>query len=67
MSVVDMLERIGTAHGKTPGQVALNWLLRQDGVIVIPGAKNGRQALENAGASGWRMGDDEAAELGRVT
>ncbi len=65
--VVETLERIGREHGKTPGQGALNWLLRQEGVIPIPGAKNDRQARENAGAAGWRMSDDEAAELDRVS
>ncbi len=30
------LRRIGERHGKTAGQVALRWLVQQDGVIAIP-------------------------------
>lgn len=43
--------------------MALNWL---KGAIPIPGAKNARQAQENAGALGWRLTDKEAAELKRA-
>ena len=34
-----------TVFGVIP-QVALNWLIGQQAVLPIPGAKNGRQALE---------------------
>jgi 2,5-diketo-D-gluconate reductase B len=30
------LQRIGERYGKNPGQVALRWLLQQDGVMAIP-------------------------------
>jgi len=54
---------IGAQHGgKTPAQVALNWLIC-NGVVPIPGAKNQKQAADNAGALGWRMTDDEVQEL----
>ena len=58
------LEReIGQAHGgKTPAQVALNWLLCK-GAVPIPGAKNPRQLADNAGAMGWRMTEGEVAAL----
>ena len=39
-ALVGLLREIGQAHdGKTPAQVALNWLMCQ-GVVPIPGAKN---------------------------
>jgi aryl-alcohol dehydrogenase-like predicted oxidoreductase len=54
------MEEIAKAHGKTIGQVALNWLILKDELIIpIPGAKNVRQATENAGAIGWRLTRDE--------
>ncbi|TCJ19715.1 aldo/keto reductase [Rubrobacter taiwanensis] len=66
--VVDLLRRVGEAHGgRTPAQVALNWLAMRDGVLPIPGAKNERQARENAGALGWRMSEDEFHRLERAT
>jgi diketogulonate reductase-like aldo/keto reductase len=45
--------------------VALNWLMAK-GTIPIPGAKNRAQALENAGALGWRLTDDDLAALDEV-
>jgi diketogulonate reductase-like aldo/keto reductase len=35
-----VLEEIGGKYGATPYQVALNWVLRYEGVITIPKAKN---------------------------
>jgi aryl-alcohol dehydrogenase-like predicted oxidoreductase len=64
--VVDVLRRIGAAHGdRTPSQVALAWIIAK-GAVPIPGAKNRQQAEDNAGALGWRMDDAELAELDAV-
>jgi aryl-alcohol dehydrogenase-like predicted oxidoreductase len=55
-----VMETIAQVHQKTLGQVALNWLITQDPCIIpIPGAKNLRQAQENAGAIGWQMSAEE--------
>ena len=51
--------------GRTPGQVALNWIMAK-GAVPIPGAKNRRQAEDNAGALGWAMGADAVAALDAV-
>ncbi|MFC3997488.1 aldo/keto reductase [Nocardiopsis sediminis] len=50
--LIDELRAIGDAHGATPAQVALNWLVGfyGDTVIVIPGASRPHQAAESAGA-----------------
>ena len=47
---------------KTPAQVALNWVICK-GAIPIPGASNPQQVLDNAGALGWRLSDEEVAML----
>jgi aryl-alcohol dehydrogenase-like predicted oxidoreductase len=61
------LEETAKAHGKTMAQVALNWLITSDPrVIPIPGAKNERQALENAGALGWSLTKEEHARIGQA-
>ena len=49
-------------QGKTPGQVALNWLLCK-GTLPIPGVKNARQAKEVAGALGWRLTVEQVRAL----
>lgn len=41
----------------------LNWLVAQENVVPIPGAKNAEQAEEFAGALGWRLTSDEINEL----
>ncbi len=62
-----LMREIGAAHGdKTPAQVALNWLICK-GAVPIPGAKNARQAVSNAGALGWRLNADEVAALDKVS
>lgn len=62
-----LLQSIGEAHGgKTPAQVALNWLICK-GAVPIPGAKDARQARENAGALGWRLTPEEVERLDQVS
>ncbi|MCG9889714.1 MAG: aldo/keto reductase [Thermosynechococcaceae cyanobacterium MS004] len=65
--VLDALKQSAEAHDKTLGQVALNWLIQQENVIPIPGAKNARQAQENAGAIGWALTPDEVEALEQVS
>jgi len=61
--LLDLLRGIGEDHGgKTPAQVALNWLIAQ-GTVPIPGAKNRAQASGNAGALGWALDAAEVAAL----
>src|SRR3970040_2556971 len=53
--LLEVLGRVGAEQGgKTSAQVALNWTICK-GTLPIPGAKNERQAAENAGALGWRL------------
>jgi len=61
--LIQLLRAIGDAHdGKSPAQVALNWVICK-GAVPIPGAKNARQARDNAGALGWRLSEAEIAAL----
>jgi aryl-alcohol dehydrogenase-like predicted oxidoreductase len=65
--VLEVLKDVGDRYGRTPAQVALNWLIAQGNVIPIPGAKNAEQAQQNAGALGWSMTDEEKAKIDQVT
>lgn len=61
--LLKLMREIGQAHeSKSLSQVALNWTICK-GTIPIPGAKNARQAQENAGALGWRLTADEVQSL----
>jgi aryl-alcohol dehydrogenase-like predicted oxidoreductase len=62
--LLDLIRGIGEDHGgKTPAQVALNWLIQQEGVLPIPGAKTAAQATSNAGALGWALRPAEVEAL----
>ena len=65
--VVGLLREIGEAHGRTPAQVALRWLIEIELVLPIPGAKNGRQAADNAGALAFSLSPAEIEALDRAT
>jgi aryl-alcohol dehydrogenase-like predicted oxidoreductase len=61
--LIALMTEIGQGdNDKTPGQVALNWLICK-GALPIPGAKNAKQAGQNAGAIGWRMRPEEVKAL----
>jgi aryl-alcohol dehydrogenase-like predicted oxidoreductase len=61
--LIQLLGEIGKTHdGKSPAQVALNWVMSK-GAVPIPGAKNARQARDNAEALGWRLSEAEIAAL----
>ena len=60
-----LMRELGENHnGKSPAQVALNWLICK-GSVPIPGAKNAEQAEHNAGALGWKLSDEEVHLLDR--
>ncbi len=65
--LIKQMTEIGQDHGgKSNAQVALNWIMCK-GALPIPGAKNASQALQNAGALGWKLTDEEAAKLDEVS
>jgi pyridoxine 4-dehydrogenase len=62
------LETIASAHGATPGQVALAWILASSPAAVpIPGTSSLAHLEENAGAASIRLSADELATLERTT
>ena len=68
VELIEILQEIATDRGKTPGQVAINWLLCQDHLVIpIPGAKNGRQAEQNAEVLGWRLSEEECVQIDRAS
>ena len=65
--LLKLMTAIGQDHGgKSNAQVALNWTLCK-GTLPIPGAKNESQALQNTGALGWRLTDEEVARLDEMS
>ena len=61
--LLKLMTEIGQDHGgKSNVQVALNWVICKK-ALPIPGAKNGDQALQNAGALGWKLTEEELDKL----
>ncbi|PSB32829.1 2,5-didehydrogluconate reductase [Chlorogloea sp. CCALA 695] len=65
--VVALLRQIGEKRDRTPAQVALNWLISQGNVVAISGAKTAQQVQQNAGSLGWKLTNDEIAELEQIS
>jgi aryl-alcohol dehydrogenase-like predicted oxidoreductase len=65
--VVTLLRSIGDRYEKTSGQVALRWLLEQQNVVPIPGARNAEQARHNAGALSFTLTPEEMGYLNEAT
>jgi aryl-alcohol dehydrogenase-like predicted oxidoreductase len=65
--VVGLLREIGDRYSKTPSQVALRWLIENPIVLPIPGAKNGKQATNNAAALSFSLAAEEVAALSDAT
>ena len=58
-----LLDEIAKKHGKSRSQVALNWLLSKESVVVIPKAIDKTHVRENAEAIGWKMSSEEIHRL----
>jgi aryl-alcohol dehydrogenase-like predicted oxidoreductase len=65
--VVALLREIGQHYGKSPAQVALRWLIENDTVLPIPGAKNGKQAAANSEALTFCLTPAEIDALNQAT
>ena len=65
--VITLLRQIGERYSKTPSQVALRWLIENPIVLPIPGAKNSKQAIENAGALLFSLTPEEVEALSQAT
>jgi len=65
--VVALLGEIGERYSRTPARVALRWLIEQESVLPIPGAKNGRQAASNAEALSFLLVGAEIEALDEAT
>jgi diketogulonate reductase-like aldo/keto reductase len=58
-----VLEEIAAAHGATPRQVALRFLVRRPGLFTIPKAGVPKHAAENAGAGDLKLSEADLARI----
>ena len=57
------LKAIAARRNATPAQIALAWMLRQDGMIAIPKAASEKHVRENRAAVDVALSADDLAEL----
>ncbi|MES1925645.1 aldo/keto reductase [Salinisphaera sp. T31B1] len=57
------LERIGKAHGKNPGQVALRWLIQQDNVVAVPRSANPDHVASNFDIFDFNLTEEQMREI----
>lgn len=60
LAFLEKLKPFAKNHEATLSQLVLNWTIRQPGITcALAGARNPRQVLENIGAAGIILSDDE--------
>ncbi|MGH2523257.1 MAG: aldo/keto reductase [Anaerolineales bacterium] len=66
--LLEKLEALGRARGRSPGQMALGWLLSKPQVAsVIIGANTPAQLADSLGASGLTLSEEEMRVLDEMT
>jgi len=60
------IKKLAKARGVSPAQIALAWLLRQDGIIVIPKASSAEHIRDNRTALDLVLAPEELAALDRA-
>jgi diketogulonate reductase-like aldo/keto reductase len=59
----DALRRVAERHGATPVQIALAWVIREEGITAIPRTSSPEHVRENAAALEIRLSPVDLAEL----
>ncbi|HEX9370520.1 MAG TPA: aldo/keto reductase, partial [Roseiflexaceae bacterium] len=66
--LLDELHAVADEAGRTPAQVAINWLLQRPGVTApIVGARTLEQLESNLGAEGWALDPEHLVRLDRAS
>jgi aryl-alcohol dehydrogenase-like predicted oxidoreductase len=64
LKLADLLREIGNTHGRTPGEVAIAWVLRQPAVTAaIVGSRSAKQVDGTIGAATFRLQPEEVARI----
>lgn len=61
----EIVKGLCAKYGKTPAQIALNWLACQDNVVTLAKMRHPEHLEENLGAFGWEMEKDDVERLRR--
>lgn len=58
-----IFDPLSKKYGKTPAQIAINWLISQQNVVTISKTSTLDHLRDNLGAIGWQMEDEDIENL----
>lgn len=61
-----VLKSVASRHNATPAQIALAWLLQQEGIIAIPKASNPTHVKENSAGLDIQLTQEDLTELDKA-
>ena len=62
-AVTPVVSELAKKYGKTPTQIAINWVISQDHVVTLSKTSNNDHLQENLGAVGWSMDTEDIEKL----
>ncbi len=54
-----ILQKLSTRYNRSPGQIAINWLISQANVVTLSTMRREDHIRENLGATGWSLETDD--------
>lgn len=66
-NLISVLRDLADAHGASPAQIALAWVIHRPAVAAIPGASSVKQLEDNVAAAEIDLADDEYQALNGVS
>jgi aryl-alcohol dehydrogenase-like predicted oxidoreductase len=66
-AIAKLVVQIAKENGKSPAQVALNWLRSRGAIIPILGARKLAQFEDNMGCLSWSLDEQQSARLEEVS
>jgi aryl-alcohol dehydrogenase-like predicted oxidoreductase len=65
--LIAVLREVADAHGATPAQIALAWVIRRPAVVAIPGASSVEQLESNVAAADIELTDEQYQALNEAS
>lgn len=62
----EILQDLGEKYEKTPGQIAIKWLIQKDNVITVPRATSKTHMKENLRLFDWKLEKKDMDELNSI-
>jgi len=61
-----VIDELSIKYGKSPAQIAIQWLISKENVATIPKASSKEHLIENFGALGWNLSQKDVIKLDEI-